>query len=216
MMKRRIALRDMALIMGYTITAPTLLALVQGCKTESNTGWKPNFFTDHQRRVLTKLVDIILPKTDTPSASEVKVDIFIDRFAFRVMDLQQQEFIKMSMDHFIELAYGKSQTSRDLELGSRDLKAVFAHVLNVSNTNKTLYKDRVNTHNEAIAQSKSSKLDREAAAYAFADSLRGLVIWGYKTSEFVGEQVLAYLPVPGSFIGCADLQALSKGKDWSL
>lgn len=215
-MKRRIAIRDMVLIMGHTITVPTLSILLQSCKTESNTDWKPNFFTERQSRVLTKLVDIILPKTDTPSASEVQVDIFIDRFALRVMDGQQQEFVKMSMDHFIELAHEQTRTSTDLELDSKDLESVFIKVLNVSNTNKTLYNERINTYNRAIAQGQSSELDREASAYAFADSLRGLVIWGYKTSEFVGEEVLAYLPVPGSFIGCAGLQTPSKGRDWSL
>lgn len=215
-MKRRMAIRDMGLIMGYTITAPSLLSLVQSCKSEPNMGWKPNFFTDHQGRVLTKLVDIIIPKTGTPSASEVQVDILIDRFAHQVMDGQQQEFLNMSMTHFIDLAHEQTRTSRDLELDSRKLEAVFTKVLNASTPHKTLYKDSINTYNKAIAQGKSSELDRDAAAYSFADSLRGLVIWGYKTSEFVAEQVLAYLPVPGSFIGCADLQKLSKGKDWSL
>ena len=49
-----------------------------------------------------------------------------------------------------------------------------------------------------------------------AYNLRGLTIWGYKTSEYVGEEVLAYLPVPGEYIACADTQELTKGKAWSL
>jgi hypothetical protein len=47
-------------------------------------------------------------------------------------------------------------------------------------------------------------------------SLRGLTIWGFKTSEFIGEEVLAYLPVPGEYIGCGDLQELTGGKAWSI
>jgi len=43
-----------------------------------------------------------------------------------------------------------------------------------------------------------------------------MTIWGYKTSEYIGEEVLAYLPVPGSYVACGDVQELSGGKAWSI
>ncbi|MDO1499492.1 hypothetical protein Q2T40_04665 [Winogradskyella maritima] len=55
-------------------------------------------------------------------------------------------------------------------------------------------------------------LDDGISRFAFANNLRGLTIMGYKTSEYVGENVLAYLPVPGEFIACGDLQELTGGK----
>ncbi|MBT8292258.1 MAG: gluconate 2-dehydrogenase subunit 3 family protein, partial [Eudoraea sp.] len=67
-MDRRIALKNMGLALGYTVATPTLLNLVQGCKTVDTVDWTPDFFTKDQGNVLYKLVDIILPKTDTPSA----------------------------------------------------------------------------------------------------------------------------------------------------
>jgi hypothetical protein len=59
-------------------------------------------------------------------------------------------------------------------------------------------------------------LDDEVSRFAFANNLRGLAILGYKSSEFVGENVLPYLPVPGEYIACGDLQELTSGKAWSL
>ncbi len=56
----------------------------------------------------------------------------------------------------------------------------------------------------------------EVVSYSFAKNLRDMTIWGYKTSEYIGEEVLAYLPVPGEYIGCGDLNELTGGKDWSL
>ncbi|MEJ2163444.1 MAG: gluconate 2-dehydrogenase subunit 3 family protein, partial [Robiginitalea sp.] len=38
----------------------------------------------------------------------------------------------------------------------------------------------------------------------------------YKTTEYIGEEILAYLPVPGEYIGCGDLDELTGGKAWSL
>ena len=92
-MDRRIALKNMGLAFGYTVATPTLIGLMQSCQNEKSINWTPSFFTKDQALALTQLVDIILPKTDTPSASEVKVDVFIDRYANEVMDENTQEFI---------------------------------------------------------------------------------------------------------------------------
>jgi len=57
-------------------------------------------------------------------------------------------------------------------------------------------------------------LNDDISRFAFANNLRDLTIWGYKSSELVGENVLSYLPVPGEYIGCGDLQELTGGKAW--
>lgn len=215
-MDRRKALKNMGLALGYTVATPTLISLVQSCKTEPVLSWTPEFFTKEQVSVVTKLIDVILPKTDTPSASEVQVDIFIDRFANQVMEKEQQELFKMSMSNFIEKALGDSGKDKPEDLSAADLEPVLAAALKISKEDGVVYKDSITTYNEAIAEGKPSTLDDGTARFAFADNLRGLTIWGYKTSEYVGEEVLAYLPVPGEYIGCGDLQELTGGKDWSL
>jgi hypothetical protein len=53
-------------------------------------------------------------------------------------------------------------------------------------------------------------------ATEFAYELRGKTIWSYKSSEYVGEEVLAYLPVPGEYLPCEDLQALTGGKAYTF
>lgn len=215
-MDRRKAIRNMGLALGYTVATPTLLSLVQSCKTEPAITWAPEFFTSEQGSALTKLVDIILPKTDTPSASEVQVDIFIDRFANEVMEKEQQDFLQMSMSKFMDKALADSGKEKIESLTSEDLEPVLAAALKVSKEEKVTYMDMVNTYNEAIAEGQSTNLDDGVSRFAFADNLRGLTIWGYKTSEYVGEEVLAYLPVPGEYIPCGDTQELTGGKAWSL
>lgn len=215
-MDRRKALKNMGMALGYTVATPTLISLVQSCKTEPAITWAPEFFTMEQGSVLTKLVDIILPKTDTPSASEVQVDIFIDRFANEVMEKEQQDFFNMSMSKFMDKALADSGKEKIEDLTSEDIEPVLAATLKVSNEDKVTYMDMVNTYNEAIAEGQPTSLDDEVSRFAFADNLRGLTILGYKTSEYVGEEVLAYLPVPGEYIGCGDVQELTGGKAWSL
>ena len=101
-MDRRKALKNMGVALGYTVATPTLLSIMQSCKSEPSFDWQPDFFSLEEGRALTQLVDIILPKTDTPSASDVQVHLFIDRFAAEVMTSEQQSFWKMVTKGFIQ------------------------------------------------------------------------------------------------------------------
>lgn len=215
-MDRRRVLKNMGLSLGYMVATPTLLGIVQSCKNEPAVTWTPAFFTKDQAVVLTKLVDIILPKTDTPSASEVQADIFIDRFAKDVMETEQQEFFKMSMGKFMDKALADSGTESIADLTTEDLEPALSSALKYSKEDQTKMFESITSYNEAIANGETTTLDDETSRFAFANNLRGMTIWGYKASEYVGEEVLAYLPVPGEYIACGDVNELTQGKAWSL
>lgn len=215
-MERRTALKNMGMALGYTVATPTLISLVQSCKTEAAVSWSPQFFSVEEASILTKLVDIILPKTDTPSASEMGVDVFIDRFADAVMEKDQQDFLRMSMAKFLDKAKADSGKENMADLKVEDLEAALMTSLKISKEEKVTYLDMINSYHESKENGLETQLDDTVSRYAFADNLRGLAIWGYKTTEYVGEEILAYLPVPGEYIACGDVQELTNGKDWSL
>lgn len=215
-MDRRRVLKNMGLSLGYVVATPTLLGIVQSCKSEPAISWTPEFLSQDQGAVLTKLVDIILPKTDTPSASEMQVDIFIDKFAKDVMEKEQQDFLQMAMAKFTDKALAESGKEALSDLSSEDLEKVLSTSLKYSKEDQTKMFESITSYTEAIAEGETAVLDDETSRFAFANNLRGLTIWGYKSSEYVGEEVLAYLPVPGEYIACGDVQELTGGKDWSL
>ena len=64
---------------GFFVATPSIISLLQSCTAEANT-WTPEFLSVEQGVVLTNLVDIILPKTDIPSATEVNVPQFRNNF----------------------------------------------------------------------------------------------------------------------------------------
>ena len=215
-MDRRVALKNMGLALGYTVATPTLLSLVQGCKNVETVNWTPDFFTKEQGNVLHKLVDIILPKTDTPSASEVNVHIFIDRFTNEIMEDVEQSMTKLSFEKFIAKALKDSGKDEANDLTSEDLEPVLAEALQLSEEEEILNEELVIKNPSAMIKGENDAVADEPVSYNFAKNLRDMTIWGYKTSEYVGEEVLAYLPVPGEYIGCGDLNELTGGKDWSL
>jgi len=215
-MDRRIAIRNMGLALGYTVATPTLLGIVQSCKNEKVLDWTPDFFSKEEGGVITQLVDIILPKTDTPSATEVQVNLFIDRFADQVMEKEQQDFVKMITGKFIGKALKDSGKEKAIDLEAAELETALSAALKISKEQVEAHQETIGEFMEAAAKGEASELDDAAANYAFASNLRDMTIWGYKTSEYVGENVLAYLPVPGEYIACADVNELTEGKAWSL
>lgn len=215
-MERRKALKNMALALGYTVATPTLISIAQSCQKEATLEWTPDFFSKDDGAALTKLVDIILPKTDTPSASETQVHLFIDRFANEVMDKEQQDFVRMSMGRFLEKALKDSGKDSAGELTAEELEPVLAASLKTTKEDEVTNFDAIRQYHEAVAEGKEALLGDDISRFAFANSLRDITILGYKTSEYIGEEVLAYLPVPGEYIACADAQELTGGKDWSL
>ncbi|WP_421803186.1 gluconate 2-dehydrogenase subunit 3 family protein [Flagellimonas sp.] len=215
-MERRKALRKMGLSLGYIVATPTLMRIAQSCKNESATGWTPEFFPKEEGAVITHLVDIILPKTDTPSASEVNTHIFIDKFSNEAMEKNQQDFVKMSMGRFMDKALKDSGKDRAVDLTPEDLRPVLAAALMVSKEEEAKNFETINSYQESVAHGNIANLDDVVARFGFANNLRGLTIWGYKISEYVGEEVLAYLPIPAEYIPCEDTQKLTGGKAWSL
>lgn len=215
-MDRRKALRNMGLSLGYVVATPTLLSLVQSCKQDAELVWTPDFLSKEEGDVLTTLVDIILPKTDTPSASEVQVHLFIDRFANEIMQKEQKDLFKMSMGKFMDKALADSGKKNVGDLKEEDLEPVLANALSTTKEDQAKHFTLISKYTEAVREGKPTTLDDEVSRFAFANNLRGLTILSYKTSEYIGENVLAYLPVPGEYIGCGDLETLTGGKAWSL
>lgn len=216
-MDRRIALKNMGYAMGLTVATPTIISLLQSCGGETGPDWAPVFFSADQGPVLVKLVDIILPKTDTPSASEVGVHTFLDGYMDAVPDEGEQELVKMGFAAFIEAALSESGKSSAADLDAADLEPVLAaRLAQQTEEEEAAMYEAIGSYQESMAAGQQASLDGAIASRMFANNLRGGVIWAYKTSEQIGENVLAYLPVPGEYIPCGDVDELTGGKAWSI
>jgi gluconate 2-dehydrogenase gamma chain len=75
---RREALKRAAWILGGTVSAPTILGVLAGCRAERTTTWTPRTLTPDQRGTVEAIADIIIPETDTPGARAAGVDQFVD------------------------------------------------------------------------------------------------------------------------------------------
>ena len=192
-MKRREALKHLGLTAGIVVATPSLIGLLQSCTSDSET-WIPVFLSEEQGLIVKNIVDIILPKTDTPSASEVNVPEFLDKYLNEVLDIKDQEKIKAAFNALV------TQIKTDY---NDNLKKV----------SEENYKNLLDNH-MLLDQPPTPKGDPMTIS-DLLNTIKWMTINAYRISETVGETILAYDPVPGAYY-CGDLQELTGGKAWSL
>ncbi len=197
-MKRRDALKGLGLSLGYVIATPSVITMLQSCKTDVNQ-WKPVFFTVDEGTVIRNLIDLMLPKTEaTPGALDVNVPEFLDLYASKVYSVEQQSKYKKAIQEIInELLVSKRKVSK---ITAEDYDTLLSKYLKADKDTQDLFKNN----------------EKEKTVFETLINLRNSSVWSYKTSELIGETVLAYAPIPGKQQGCISLEEATNGKAWSL
>lgn len=197
-MNRRNALRRTALLAGSAVAAPTLLSLLQSCKEQKRVDWVPQFLNQEQAVFVSSFVDTILPKTDTPGALDVKVDIFIDLMYAKTYDENGQKYAVEEIDKF--------NTNCKDEYGD-----VFA---NLSAEDKTSVLKKAEAETAKFNPGVWGTAVGEQKPVGFYRQLKSMALWAYFSSEEVGKNILSYDPIPGAYLGCIPLSDV--GNTWSL
>ena len=197
-MKRREALKKTALLGGSAAVSTSLITLLQSCQQQPRLSWQPAFLSLDHARLVSSLVDSILPATDTPGGLDVKVDMFIDLVYNNMFDQAGQQQIVAQLDQF------------NSKCAARFGKA---------------YHELDNEQKQAILQAEESESPKfngsvwgtavgEQDPVGFYRAFKSLAVWAYCTSEEIGKEVLNYDPIPGEYQGCIPFS--EAGRVWSL
>lgn len=188
-MKRREALKNIGLAAGIAVATPSVLSILQSCTSDANT-WQPLFFTSEEGALLKGITNTILPKTDTPSASEVNVAEFLDRYVNDILMEDEQAESRKAMESLLGM-----------------VKEIYGAISKLTDDN---YKDLLDNHMKMRGEEGG-----DHPISQFLNQIKSQSIWAYRNTELVGETILPYDPIPGQAY-CGDLQELTGGKSWSL
>jgi len=186
-MKRRDFIIQNAKRLGYTVCGASAIAIINGCSTQQKTAHSqvnnsPNKNTQlspHEEQTLNVIADIILPKTATPSATEVGAIEFLMTFVDKVFTpTQHQDFLTGLADFRNSL---QAQTKRDFLDMTLEQQVQHVNALDISSFDYTT---------------------PSTSQHLFYQHAKRLIILGYYQSETIGETVLNYDPIPGGFIHC--------------
>lgn len=200
-MDRRELLKQVAFLMGGAISAPAVFGVLSGCspkhEANSQTTWKPQFLNDAQAAVVTVVADIIIPKTNTPGASDVGVPAFIDVMLKDVYPTEDQQRFLSGLKELDDEA-AKSKGKSFVKLDAKDQQELVRK-----------YHDAA-VKAESDARGTSRHIERP-----FVLMMKELTMLGFFTSQPGATTVLQYSAVPGAFHGCIPLKQAGNGKTWA-
>ena len=164
---------------------------------------------DKEQHVVTYLVDIILPATDTPGGLDVNLPQFIDMMSNDVLEADQQQIFKQGSEVFSDRF--KSKFGKDI--GGSDKKEIaelFADLFDVSDEKK---KEILKINGKKGAEIPAAEQEN-FKMYKFLLTVRSLSLLGYFTSEKIGTQVLSFDPIPGGYKACIPVSDV--GNAWTI
>jgi hypothetical protein len=213
-MDRRQAIKSIGLGAGFLVVTPTIMSLLQSCKSEPE--FNPLFISKGEGHALRRIVDLIIPSDNkVPGAVDVGVHSFIDSYWNAVVPVEQQALVKVGFGLLADKF--RSTFNKELEAGkSEEYDQLLAQYLKTSKEEQEAFDEKMGEFDVAYEQDPTAMPDPEAGVYSLLSSIRGMTIWGWKTSEEIGKNVLWYDPVPGQQKGCIPLSEAGNGKVMSL
>lgn len=177
-MERRDALRALGAAAAFTLMPRTAQAAWKTVALQE--GAPPRVLTDHRSELVAALADEIIPRTDTPSATDVGVPAFID----------------------VIVAEYYSDEDRAVFLSGLDLIGA-----RLRRGDATSFAGLSPESQKTLLDSLDQPVDKQAPDARAWQRLKGLVIHGYFTSERVQKDVLKTVIMPGRFDGNAPMKS---------
>jgi len=175
-MKRREALKKTSLILKSVILAPSVFSALHACKSDSSDTKKHLVLTDEQYDLVNAIADTIIPQTDTPGASQVKVGQFIDL-------LLQDVFAADVRDAFLN----------GLIAFDEECKSVTGKIFTALTTeNQVKYLEKIDK--EVMVKEYGDKVP-------FYYTFKLFTVNVYFSTEEGVKKNLDYVPIPGAYVG---------------
>lgn len=163
--------------------------------------WRPTgMLTDLSRlkrdsSAIAELAEVILPRTDTPGAKDVHVELFIiDMVTYCLSDAEQYTFVKGLME---AARYSMDRFERSIVACSD--KQRLAVVQWLEERDSLLF-------DVALLE----KIRRRLFGRSFFQLLKTLTVEGYCTAELGATRGLAYDAIPGSYTPCMTFNGRQK------
>ncbi|MDG1818375.1 MAG: gluconate 2-dehydrogenase subunit 3 family protein [Porticoccaceae bacterium] len=158
-----------------------------------------NIFTPAQRQLVRRLVEIIIPRTDTPGALDAKADHFIELTVAHYMNPQEREVFVSGLDGLQVGVLGAKSLDKSLKEKSLEEKSLEEQIVERLIQQLTELEER---HSDAPWYQLGNRVGNGFDSSApFICQLKELTVVGFFMSEVGATQVLRHNPMPGNFDG---------------
>ncbi len=187
-MNRRDAIKKTGMMLGLAATSPLILHVLQGCSPEKAINWQPIIFNNQQASLVSAIVDQILPRTETPGALDVGVDVFVDKMVAEVYSKSAQEQFLKGLNKFDE----DSKAKKGKLFSDLDSESKYDYLYSID------------------SQLQGLSYTSAPEEKPFFLMVKELTLLGYFTSEEIMTKHLDYIPIPMQLIGCEPINENQK------
>ena len=182
---RRKAIRNAVLLLGGSISAAQISPLI-GNVAAMGSNYIPKILNEHHFHMTKRLVDLIIPESDTPGALAANVHQFIDVMldGWAATDTRLR-----FLDTFNNI------DSRSLALTGKK------------------FSDATRTKQIKLLEVLDKESFSDNGTDIFFREFKALVVFGYYSSEEGASVELRYDRIPGAYKGCIPLDEV--GRSWS-
>jgi gluconate 2-dehydrogenase gamma chain len=218
-MNRREVLQRAALLMGGAISAPAILGVLKGYAKEPGPDWKPSVLDEDELAIVTRITDIMLPRTDTPGAVDADVPAFIDTLLKEVYSQDARDRYLNGLHEF-DAAARKTYRKPFVQLDAPRQETLIRQFQDVAIAQERAasaheQKELVAEVRNATALPQRTEPAASTKERSFILTTKELALLGYFTSRPGATQVLQYVAIPGAYHGCLPVNQAGNGKRWA-
>ena len=197
-MNRREAVRNVAFLIGGTLSATTIGVFLDGCNPapDKKSG---DLFSADQNLIITELADVIIPTTKTPGAKAAGVGPWISMMIKECYPNDAQEaFVKGLED--LEDRSKKEFNNSFLKITPKEREQLVGKI-----RDETVASQKADSEKAEKVKVDKNALKTPPIPYFFSMT-RDLTLLGYFTSEIGATQAYEYIEIPGRYDGCVDMK----------
>ncbi len=187
LMTRRKAIQGAASLVGGTFAAAQLGTFVSRAAVAAAENSVPLFFDQDQFPLVERIVDLMIPETDTPGALAASVHHFIDLMLAEWASPERQARYVQGLQDL---------DARTREAGAEDFVS-FSPALQLE-----------------LLRELDREAHTEGATDTFFREFKKLVLFGYYSSEAGSTVELQYEPMPGDYQACVPIEDIGRAWFW--
>ncbi|MFH6603892.1 gluconate 2-dehydrogenase subunit 3 family protein [Maribacter algicola] len=113
---RRKALEKTSLLLGGVLTTSIWTGVLHGCGAPKELDWSPKFMTNEEAMLTEMLVDVLIPRTETPGASDAMAHRFIDEMLHGYFDPSEQKTVRNGLKELQETGFSDLSHAERIEV----------------------------------------------------------------------------------------------------
>ena len=130
-MDRRAALKNIGVSFGSITLSTGVLSIIQSCQT-NDLNWTPKFFTAKRIGFMDRMLEIIIPETDTPGAISLNLSKFIDAHVNKNISSKNQSELNQEIDEFMNFILNNENKNTLNEIDNIKLEKYLSNHLDLS------------------------------------------------------------------------------------